>query len=316
MADSITKKISGRRVIRGYTGPGLAILLFCLLLHSALAAPSLETAQLQIAAMKRAEEKVSLLNLINGLNLEPAQLKALLSLALEARSERIKAAAQAEPLIKSVTSSLEDLSKDLIKVTDGTSDLAPPTASLKHQLKEMKEALEARMSALEQEARKILSPSQLEVLGTFKPCIVPPRDFRDPVRVGSTPSPAGQGYLKRVRKMNDRQFEKRRDKIIDKYIERIEKRHGRLTDQERQDQREKANLAMEKARNMTEADFRVSVNEILADLLPPQIREEEELKSAREKVQSRKNNLGSVGRWFLAESAPEVLQACLERYSH
>ncbi|MBI2900196.1 MAG: hypothetical protein HYY17_08420 [Planctomycetes bacterium] len=41
-----------------------------------------------------------------------------------------------------------------------------------------------RLSQLDRELRDLLTPAQLEVVRTFSPCVIPPRELKDPVRVG------------------------------------------------------------------------------------------------------------------------------------
>ncbi|PKK91012.1 MAG: hypothetical protein CVV64_04370 [Candidatus Wallbacteria bacterium HGW-Wallbacteria-1] len=302
---------------------GFACLLMGLLFLLALSGtPSLKTSWAlepslpeRINTLKVAEERVSLLNLINGLNLEPAQLSGLRDLSFKADRIRDEAADKSTELITELTETLNSLSASLIKNGPDAVELATRASEQKHRLREIRENLDQELVNMESLAIRILTPSQLEVMDSFKPCIVPPLDFREPVRVGSTPSKAGQEYLKRIREMKDKQYQKRKDLIVEKYISRIEKRHGVLTEEERKIQKQKAIRAMEGVRGMDEAEYRLNVPEILENLEPPQIRDETTLREVRKKVNSRKKHLSQVGRWFLSTNSSQILAAlCGKKY--
>ena len=44
------------------------------------------------------------------------------------------------------------------------------------------------MGKLEEKLTPVLTPEQIKVVENFLPCLIPPKELRDPVRAGKAPS--------------------------------------------------------------------------------------------------------------------------------
>ena len=73
----------------------------------------------------------------------------------------------------------------------------------------------AELVRLELAAESVLRQGQLEVLETYKPCLLPPKNLKDPVRVGqASDSTRMVRWLDRARRKPDRQVERMVDRLI------------------------------------------------------------------------------------------------------
>lgn len=95
---------------------------------------------------------------------------------------------------------------------------------LKHRLKELHDKVNRRLTvenkALEKELSQVLTPEQLQVVEDFKPCLIPPRDLKNPVRAGQASS--NEHAVKRLRRLRaapENQWLARRDKIVQRMVD-------------------------------------------------------------------------------------------------
>ena len=78
-----------------------------------------------------------------------------------------------------------------------------------------RKAFNAELVRLELAAESVLRPGQIEVLATYKPCLMPPKNLKDPVRVGqASDSTRMVRWLDRARRKTDRQVERMIDRLI------------------------------------------------------------------------------------------------------
>lgn len=259
-------------------------------------------------------EEVSLLNLINGLNLDSAQLKKLAEFSKKANDARSRAVEKAGPLSDRFVLAMEKLRASLLVESNQAESLGNEAAALKHQLKEIADGCGVEIARLEKEAAKVFTDSQHLVMENFVPCIVPPKSFKDPVRVGQAASSAGkERILRKVRQMPERQYLNRRDKVITNFIAKSEKRLGSLTPEEKETLRKKAIDLVDRVRSMEDADFLADLDALAGELRPPQAKEIDDLDEMRKRVNARKPQPGSVARWFFSPQAPQILEAKARR---
>lgn len=253
---------------------------------------------------------VSLLNLINGLNLDSSQLKRLAGLNRRAGEIRNSAVEKARPLSDRFVVAMEKLKSALIDESNQSETLGQEAAGLKHELKEIAGECIAEVANLADQAEKILSDTQRMVMENFKPCIIPPRNFKDPVRVGQAASSAvKEKILKKVRQMPEKQYMTRKEKLIDRFIVRSEKRLGSLSNDEKSTLRKRAIEMTDRVRAMEDADFQADLGKLAEELKPPQAEEMDLLDDLRKKVRSRKPHPGAMTKWFLVPTALPILES-------
>jgi hypothetical protein len=158
----------------------------------------------------------------------------------------------------------------------------------------------------------ILTDAQIEVLRTFKPCLVPPKDLRDPVRVGQA---SGSGhmvsFLERIRKLPGAAYDRNREAICDGVVAAVEIHNGKMPDEKRAAYRTRIFETMDRVRAMDEADFLFSRQELALGIEP------------EDRIQSIKDQLADMGlthfeiqgqimQYFLTPRAVPILEKRLE----
>jgi hypothetical protein len=194
-------------------------------------------------------------NLINGLHLDLEQIEQMVSLWDQARAER---------------------EKGLRK--------GGKARRLERELKVV----------LEHEFENALNDGQIEVLADYKACLLPPKNLKDPVRVGQANDNSGLArWLNRVRKAPL----KRREKMIDNFLAKEAERFGELPPDELQKRRSLLLETVESAAGMSEVDFELNKEE-MAEAIAPADRQ----RKLRQEIDdlSRERDLpGTVARFML-----------------
>ncbi|MFQ5844233.1 MAG: hypothetical protein ACE5JG_04515 [Planctomycetota bacterium] len=129
----------------------------------------------------------------------------------------------------------------------------------------------------------VLSEEQRAVLLDYKPCLVPPKNLRDPVRAGQAhDSTAHLKLLTRLRRIPARHFTVAGERILDYALARIEERHGSYDPVERLACHLLLARTAGRARAMDDVEFQVAGEELAQDLAPLFRREglRQELKEA------------------------------------
>jgi hypothetical protein len=119
---------------------------------------------------------------------------------------------------------------------------------------------------LERSVEQVLNPGQRQVLAEFKPCLIPLKNLKDPVRVGQANDHSQQEeWLSRARKMP----ESRLRKAIDNVLEAEKKHHGELSEKERADRVALLTDAAHRAAKMTDVEFEINKAELAAKITSP-----------------------------------------------
>jgi hypothetical protein len=222
-------------------------------------------------AIKKLTVEINVLNLLNGLHLSVAQVQALLDGARKVKalrethigpSETTVAPEQAAALCKALEAVRTFYEK-------GKTPSPEAAARLKTALKKAsagrKPARRGNQQAYRREVRLVeesvcaqLSDAQLEVIAEFDPCLIPPRNLRDPVRVGQAKSFGRQEkMLQNLRKIPGERWQKLGRLILEKALGMWEKRHGAMKADVRAREIDRAAGIIEQAREMSEVDFQI-----------------------------------------------------------
>lgn len=153
---------------------------------------------------------------------------------------------------------------------------------------------EETIVALEQRVREILNLGQRQVLDEYKPCLLPPKNLKDPVRVGQAKdNSAYEQWLERARVAEGPQL----DAAIADALEREVKHAGALS-RTAQKQREAAlRKAARQAAKMDDSEFALSKSELAARLAPPD--RAQELRTEIEALEQARGRPGRVARFML-----------------
>jgi hypothetical protein len=116
---------------------------------------------------------------------------------------------------------------------------------------------------LENQVNTVLSDAQKEVIRDYKPCLVPPKNLKDPVRVGqANDNSMFSRLLERARNIPAT----RRQRAVDFILSREQKYLGQYSQQQLQQRRELMLKTIEEAAAMDDTEFQLHKEE-LADRL-------------------------------------------------
>lgn len=214
---------------------------------------------------------INLLNLINGINLNTHQMKHIIAAAKTADNESVSPfnAADTEQLMKTLTpivnkieqgaSLSEEEMKALRKARsayNGGENGAKASKARKENLNKLAKGVE-----------EILFESQKQVLEDYKPCLIPPKNLKDPVRVGqANDSSRAVNMLKKLRQIPDKIIDEKRGEIIEAAIERVEKHGGKFKEEERVQVKQKLADIIKKTRAMSDVDFELNKEDLAKEL--------------------------------------------------
>lgn len=214
---------------------------------------------------------INLLNLINGINLNTHQMKHVIAAAKTADNESVSPfnAADAEQLMKTLTPIVakieqgESLSeKELKALRKARSAYAGGDNGAK-----ARKTREENLNKLAKDVEAILFESQKQVLEDYKPCLIPPKNLKDPVRVGqANDSSQAVNMLKKLRQIPAGTIEEKQDEIIETTIDRIGRHGGKFKEDERAQVRQKLADIIEKTRAMSDVDFELNKEDLAKEL--------------------------------------------------
>jgi hypothetical protein len=165
---------------------------------------------------------IRLLNLINGLELRPDQMRLIADRAKESQSlledsRAFSAAKQGE-----LDQILEEIKGYRLENRDVPEDLARRFHSLDGELKTEGAGVEKKLKAMASDVEKNLDPHQIYALDKFVPCIIPPKGES---RIGQATDTKGVAErLARLRGIPDRVYERRRETIIERTVNQMKLR--------------------------------------------------------------------------------------------
>jgi hypothetical protein len=109
----------------------------------------------------------------------------------------------------------------------------------------------------------MLLDSQKEVISTFKPCLIPPKNLKDPVRVGQAADNTREAeVLARLRTLPAGKWEKVKAAVLDLAISKWEEKHGKFTPAEREAEIAEADAVVAEARGLSEVDFQMRKDDL------------------------------------------------------
>ncbi|HID64189.1 MAG TPA: hypothetical protein EYP49_15830 [Anaerolineae bacterium] len=231
--------------------------------------------ELAFAASTKAEElnkvanlrrDVQLLNLINGLDLSAEQMQFILDRAREAQAIREEITGQAEGNSAATSQVLSQLRETLMRGEVISSELRDEFFSVDRDNHALKEKWEQEIARLALEVEGNLEDHQLYALEHYVPCVIPPKGE---ARIGQAEDThAGQALLQRIRDIPDDQFEARKEKIVQKVLERVlaylPKDQALALDQE--EETEWLLCFLEKVRGLDEMTFAVEKEALIEEI--------------------------------------------------
>jgi hypothetical protein len=225
--------------------------------------------------IKQLRVEINTLNLMNGLHLSVEQVEALLAGARENRELRTALLGEGGGKTPPAVSSKERYEALLElkgKLERGEDTDGAYLRELKKRLETGKAAKPFRpdraryhreLRALERGIEKILLESQKDVISTYKPCLIPPKNLKDPVRVGQAANRTAAGkMLERMRKLSQSRWDKMGRAILERALGHWEERKGKFSEEERSRELEKALAVVNEARALSEIEFQMKKDDL------------------------------------------------------
>lgn len=259
-------------------------------------------------------EEVSLLNLINGLHLGKDQMTKLAALAEESSALR-------ETTLKTYRKKAEEFALALNELREKLIDSnvqVPPcceqnAVEREHALNEAKKAYYQKLNALEEKVRAILSDGQVRVINEFNPCLIPPKDLKDPVRAGQAAGDFEEVYmhLEHLRNMPEKAFN-----VIGKPLTvKVVEEHFSAFCKNADDKTREANRilkVLKKCRAMSDSDFALEKEALARELLSPMTSIQEKVAEITQFFANQHGGMSKVGRFMLDPRIVPLLKRKLE----
>ncbi len=250
--------------------------------------------------LKSLQDEISLLNLLRGLYLSESQIAQLCEIADEA-DKAVKSVTK--PILqdkKVILATFSDLRNKLFEASGKEVPLQQQAHLISDRLKDAQDKVVEHLGALEARASRVMTSAQLEIVEGFVPCLIPPKDLKNPVRVGQ--AGAADGPLARITELiyatPEDVWSERKMILLGKVAKKMEEESGKLSDSMRSDLLNRLEVTARQIRATSPVDFSLKKGELADELL---------LIDHTRRGARGKKTLGKVGKWFLSETAVKIL---------
>lgn len=236
---------------------------------------------------------ISTVNLLNGLYFTEQQMRGILKLAKKAQQLKQefleKKGAVYMEVLDEAERAYQNLFAEIMKGEPAKQGgrIEQEALRIEHQLKEITDkvmrTMSAELSVLDHELSKILTPEQQQVIDGFKPCLIPPKDLKNPIRAGQASSnDHAINILRRIREIPSYVWDQRKYQFLSRHVERFSRHRSVLTEEEKEKELQRLLTLTEKVRTMSDADF-----EMEKETLAEELRPEDMVHDLREELEKR-----------------------------
>lgn len=264
-----------------------------------LAASPASAKPLDIKELQEIREEISLLNLLRGLYLSKDQVHTLMGMAQKLQTMRQELLGRIEADRAGVLATFAGL-RDALYEAPGHEKAAQDKASaLDDRFKEGKGAIDDETWHLEQEAETVLTAAQRSVIEGFQPCLIPPKDLKNPVRVGQASADAGMlgKIADLIHAAPADLWQERGERLLARLTDKLEEESGTMTPATKGDLHKRLAATAATIRALSDVDYNLRREELAREMLL--INSHEALKHGHHKV-------GKVGQFLLSEAAARV----------
>lgn len=224
---------------------------FCAIVDQETAAPFLRAKELS--------NEISIMNLVNGLYLTRDQMGRIIDLSSRARERIAKALQEHQRKGKEFECVLDEL-RMVLKDPDQRipESLEARVHELERDLREVKERVKRELKAMEDEMVGFLSPGQMEVIQEFNPCLIPPKNLKDPLRVGQAGGEQAEieMHIEHLRNLPERPYCVLIDALLEKMVD--EWNHiFHFSPEERREELARLRGIADEARSLADAEFAI-----------------------------------------------------------
>lgn len=220
---------------------------------------------------KQLIQEIHTLNLLNGLYLTDEQLRAVLDNVNSALALQEKYSRDAENYFIAYNQSLENLKTELKNYKGEIPlHLTKEFNKQKETLEGLKQEYDNKIGALAKNIEKTLSSTQLYLVDTFKPCIIPPKGE---ARIGQAEGAEGiEKRLDGLRLMDKNRYNREKYEAADKMIERYKQHRPKGMKFDQAGLKKKLIAIFDRVRVMPENDFMIQQSSLakeIKDLVSP-----------------------------------------------
>ena len=223
-----------------------------------LLAASQEEFQQQEGRIRVLQDKISLINLINGLHLSDDQMQKIIAIATTAGKIKADEIRHTPKLIESMDKTeiaFGNLETEILKGQPAAGEIPKLANRYKKNLLQMQDDLFARIHKrqreLEAKLRTVLSQEQIRVVEDFKPCLLPPTEMANPVNAGQAANHDKMiRFMQQIREMPAKEWQGRKHQIIREYVQEISVHKYRMTVKEQDIEVKRLTGLMEKVRRI------------------------------------------------------------------
>jgi len=216
--------------------------------------------------------EISLINLLNGLDLTPAQTTLLLAKAEEAKKLEDRWQTEGQSHKAEMESVLSEIRSYLSQKKELPQELVLRFRRVEDELKSVRAEVEKSKRELAGEVKASLESQQIYQFERFVPCIIPPKGES---RVGQAEDPSGLARrLERLRSLPDRPYRFRREEICRAMLAGFQKRFPQAALDE-EASLEGIGRVLDRCRSLSASEFELQKNglaEELISLFKPELR--------------------------------------------
>ncbi len=160
---------------------------------------------------------------------------------------------------------------------------------------------------MERKVEKVLNTGQRQVLAEYKPCLIPPKNLKNPVRVGqANDSSAHMKWLTRARRVK----KERVATLIEFLLEREQEKLGPLSKNELAKRWDLVAGTVQEARSLNDVDFELNKEDLAQRIVPRDVKAE--LKSTIAELAEKQGKPDYIARFILNERFVSQLRKRLQ----
>lgn len=219
------------------------------------------------APSEEMRQEIIVLNLVNGLDLTPNQMEAVLKFARE--SDELRQRFQS--VLLQNRSQMEQALSEIQTYLKANEEIPLSTKQEYHRLaNEIKQArleMDEGIRRRAEQVRNILKPHQVYQLQQFVPCIIPPQGE---LRIGQAENHKGLArQMERIRSLPHRVYERQRARIVSRTLKAMKLHAPRSVEINEEEMRAHIQRVFDDVRSLEETEFEVQKEELAKRLLAP-----------------------------------------------
>lgn len=263
--------------------------------------------------------EISTINLLNGIRLTRQQTEQILALARQAQALRTSSphTEYYRKALREVAEAYEAFKAEAMKGEPPGEQASRRAVRQEFRVSGIRDRharlIEQRITEFDAKLKKILTEGQVQIVETFKPCLVPPQDLKDPVRAGQAAGDRFVEMLDRLRGMGRSDWNAHKDRIAEMHVRRVEGLNLEIVKPEaREAQKRRVLEIVEKARAMSDVEFGMEKAQLAAQLSPDESRKALFESSRVVRGKGRPHADSACVRWLLHADVIPILEERLK----